>query len=269
MSRALDEIARSSNPRAAFEMAAIRLARRPALMPLDALVDRLGDLERRLHGAPSGGARPPSGPTGSGGGGASRTSPISSPISRVEPIRAMPSSSGPLARAEARAEAIQPIASPSTNPASNEPAALHVNVPTSPPQPSAILEEPSLSVLKRVVARLREDKPMWGAFLENGVILRADPEAFDVAYERRSFMAAQVTDANVSRAIERATRAELGASARLILSEAIPAGMTLAQLATRAKTAAMDGARRAAIAHPAVQEAIAVFSAQVRDVKLP
>jgi DNA polymerase III subunit gamma/tau len=68
-SRAFDEVVRSSQPRTALEMALVRLARRPPLLPLDELLARVGDLERRLGGAP------PPGPAtrGGGGGGAGRS----------------------------------------------------------------------------------------------------------------------------------------------------------------------------------------------------
>src|SRR5690606_28684347 len=45
-SLSLDEIARSPQPRAALEMALVRLSRRPALRSIDDLLRRLGDLER-------------------------------------------------------------------------------------------------------------------------------------------------------------------------------------------------------------------------------
>src|SRR5580692_8661572 len=61
-SRAFDEIVRSGQPRMALEMALVRLARRPALLPLDELLSRVGELEKRLGGAP------PSGPVPRGGG---------------------------------------------------------------------------------------------------------------------------------------------------------------------------------------------------------
>jgi DNA polymerase-3 subunit gamma/tau len=70
-SRAFDDIVRSGQPRAAMEMALVRLARRPPLLPIDDLLRRLGDLERRLAGgapagpaggAPRGGAPGPGGP---------------------------------------------------------------------------------------------------------------------------------------------------------------------------------------------------------------
>ena len=67
-SRAFDDIVRSGQVRAALEMTLVRLARRPPLLPLDELLSRLGDLEKRLAiGAP-----PP--PRGGGSGAATRAS---------------------------------------------------------------------------------------------------------------------------------------------------------------------------------------------------
>src|SRR5580698_9268673 len=45
-SRAFDEIVRSGQPRMALEMALVRLARRPPLLPLDELLSRVADLEK-------------------------------------------------------------------------------------------------------------------------------------------------------------------------------------------------------------------------------
>ncbi|AGP33423.1 DNA polymerase III subunit gamma/tau [Sorangium cellulosum] len=65
-SRAFDDIVRSGQPRASLEMALVRLARRPPLLPIDELLRRLGDLERRLNGGGGGGG---------GGGGAPERAP--------------------------------------------------------------------------------------------------------------------------------------------------------------------------------------------------
>lgn len=70
-SRSYDEIVRSVNPRAALEMALVRLSRRPPLVPLDELFSRLGDLERRLGGGGGPGGRPGARP-GPGGSAAGR-----------------------------------------------------------------------------------------------------------------------------------------------------------------------------------------------------
>jgi len=72
-SRSFDDIVRSGQPRAALEMALVRLSRRPPLVPVDELLRRLGELERRL-GSGGGGAPPNGGgfdrgaPPGRGGG---------------------------------------------------------------------------------------------------------------------------------------------------------------------------------------------------------
>jgi DNA polymerase-3 subunit gamma/tau len=71
-----DDVVRSGQPRAALEMLLVRLARRPALIPVDELVTRLSALEKRLGGASRGGPAAP--PTGrGGGGGAARPEPRS------------------------------------------------------------------------------------------------------------------------------------------------------------------------------------------------
>ena len=77
-SRGFDDIVRSGQPRTALEMTLVRLARRPALIPLDELLARLGDLERRLGGgAPT--------PPRSGGPGAGHRSPTSAPTAAPTP----------------------------------------------------------------------------------------------------------------------------------------------------------------------------------------
>ncbi len=76
-SKSFDDVVRSGQPRAALEMTLVRLARRPPLLPVDELLRRLGDLERRLGGSggggPPGGAGAPQnrGPAPGGGGGQS------------------------------------------------------------------------------------------------------------------------------------------------------------------------------------------------------
>ncbi len=49
-SRTVDEVARAREPRWVLEMSLVRLAHRPALIPVEDLLARLADLERRLSG---------------------------------------------------------------------------------------------------------------------------------------------------------------------------------------------------------------------------
>lgn len=70
LSRGFDDIVKSGQVRSNLEMTIVRLARRPPLLPLDELLSRLGELEKRLAtGAPPPPAR---GGGGSGGGSGGR-----------------------------------------------------------------------------------------------------------------------------------------------------------------------------------------------------
>lgn len=108
-SRGYDEVVRSADPRASLEMLLVRLARRPPLVPLDDLVGRLGNLERRLAGV----ARP------RGREGESRSSGASRPATsqREEPPAAPPARpTHPSADGNA-ARAFAPKPAPAQNPA--------------------------------------------------------------------------------------------------------------------------------------------------------
>jgi DNA polymerase-3 subunit gamma/tau len=62
-SRTVDEVARAREPRWVLEMALVRIAHRPALVPVEELLGRLAELERRLL-AGSGGTDPRTPPRG-------------------------------------------------------------------------------------------------------------------------------------------------------------------------------------------------------------
>jgi DNA polymerase III subunit gamma/tau len=109
-----DDLARSPEPRAALEMLLARLALRPALLPLDDLLQRLAELEARL-----GSGRPPPPPAGGGrpspgaGGGPARGGP--------RPAASASGSDAP-ARASAEAPLAAGAGASSTRPAAASPA---------------------------------------------------------------------------------------------------------------------------------------------------
>jgi DNA polymerase-3 subunit gamma/tau len=81
-SRTVDDVARAREPRWVLEMALVRLAHRPALVPVDELIARLVDLERKLGSGSAGSdpkAAPPrggfSGPQRPGGGSPTSSAP--------------------------------------------------------------------------------------------------------------------------------------------------------------------------------------------------
>ncbi|HQY65244.1 MAG TPA: DNA polymerase III subunit gamma/tau, partial [Polyangiaceae bacterium] len=102
-SRSFDDIGRSAHPRAALEVALVRLGRRPALLPLDELLARLGELERRLtSGAPGPGPGPGGGSGGGGGGGGARpkAAPRFDPTAALDSHGGAPPGRGPRASAD-------------------------------------------------------------------------------------------------------------------------------------------------------------------------
>jgi DNA polymerase III subunit gamma/tau len=137
-SRSFDDIARSGQPRASLEMALVRLARRPPLLPVDELLRRLGDLERRLGaggGGPSGG--PAGGAIGSGprGGGAPAARP-----------RSASTSSSATDAPSAEAGPAPPAPAPLAPPEAPLPAAV------APPAPTVASPAPTVAVAPPVPA---------------------------------------------------------------------------------------------------------------------
>ena len=152
-SRSFDDVVRSGQPRASLEMTLVRLARRPPLLPVDELLRRLGDLERRLagggggpagsSGAPQnrgpapGGGQPQGGPQRRqyGGAGASNEA---SPSAPIEPPPVAPAPPPPVAQAPTAPLNAAPFAAPNPAPfAAPNPAPVAAPVaarPTPPPQ---------------------------------------------------------------------------------------------------------------------------------------
>jgi hypothetical protein len=154
--------------------------------------------------------------------------------------------------------------------AAERPSSLPIVVATSEllVQPPTLVSEGGLSAARAIVQRLRSNRATWGSLLEHGVVVRCDAERFEVAYERRSFLAAQVSDPPVAEAFARAARDELGAATRILVCDKPPEGKSLAAITAESRIAADDAARTAAREHPVVQDAIAVFGGVRIKVKL-
>ncbi len=143
-SRSFDDIGRSSHPRATLEITLVRLARRPALLPLDELLVRLGELERRLATGtppgPGGGGAGGGGAGGGGGGGGGRAK--ASP--RFDPTAAL-DSHGPALRGAQSATPAEEPPSPEAPPGEAAAAAAPVAAPVAPalPRPVAASTRPA------------------------------------------------------------------------------------------------------------------------------
>jgi DNA polymerase-3 subunit gamma/tau len=143
MIRACDELGRTQQPRLVLDLALIDVAALEPMVPLGDLIDRLGDLERRLAG---GGG--PSGPRGGGRGGRSHSQPRNQPRGGARAsgygagaAQAAPAAPAAQAAPKPRAAGEEPASRrPSNGAPTNAPTAAPTNAPTGssgePPHPA-------------------------------------------------------------------------------------------------------------------------------------
>ncbi len=287
-SKSFDDIVRSPSARAALEIALIRLARRPPLLPLDDLLQRLGDLERRLGGAPSRGG-PPRGPSPSSsahirnenaGAGAFNDGPPRFEI--VPGGRALSHFDGPLAVAApsvherphlhavpgpevaAVVAAPAPVVAPPPPAPSRAPVSAQPAAPVSAPAPRSRSEE-----WPAVVDDLRREAPAIAAIYEHALDVSEGKPGLTVAISPGDFLAERALQALSVQALEAAVKRVLGPSATVTILLETHAGETLAARAERARVDRAQEARDAITNDPAVRGLVERFGATVRDVKPP
>lgn len=263
-SKAFDDVAKSGQPRAALEMTLVRLARRPPLLPVDELLRRLADLERRVKdpsvapsGGGSGGGRPSRGGSsrdrgGEGRGGSGRRGP---------PAQAADKDGAPAEPPPTRGELAPSRASP-------EPAGA-------PPASSAPRIKPSDEVLERwreVVERVRTKRAALASVLEHAAVLRLNSsEGVLLGYEQGSFLIAQINEPAARAMALEAIEAVIGQGTTLEIQtlSGSESHETLARIDMAERKARVDDARKAVEHHPLVDAAKEHLGAELREVRLP
>ncbi len=265
-----DEVVRSGTARSALEMLLVRLARRPPLVPIDALVQRLGQIERRLSNpsaaqrgaAPP--ARPPAPPANSAASG-----PVTSPRPR-EP-RSAPSprpDSADERKEPPRGFDSRPPAPDSYGPPRGRatPAATARELAPEPP-PTQDLEE----VLRAIVARVAVSRAELAAKLEHAVLLELTPTELVLGWAPGSVFGPLVATPECTSIVEQAASAVLRSPRRVKHEHdsARAAGKkTLSHLEAEARERRTREAYEKARAHPRIAEAIEVLGARLKDLKL-
>jgi DNA polymerase-3 subunit gamma/tau len=262
LSRGFDDIVKSGQVRSNLEMTLVRLARRPPLLPLDELLSRLGELEKRLA---TGAAPPPRG--GGGGGGRTRSEPHASITSAMPPVMTPPLPSvpagpvlTPLASAFAPLKlAPEPITSGALAVA-REPA----------PEPAPSDDGP-LALWRTLIDRVRKVSPAIAAMLDLAVPLTVTPQKIVVGLEDESFEDARAEQTDARTVLTAEARAHFGATTDVSF-ERTARGSKVASVAylDAAKRRQLQVEARAAVEdHPLVRHAKTVFGAELKDVKLP
>jgi DNA polymerase-3 subunit gamma/tau len=268
-SRAFDDIVRSGQPRIALEMALVRLARRPPLMPLDELLSRVGDLERRLGGAPPPGPVPRGGSGGRGTPAASYPPSIGSGPGGGRTLGALALVADPAA-ARAPGPALAPAPEPAHAPAH---APEHAPKPAHAPAPApASAPRNEDATWRAVVEQLRVIQAPLAALFEHAFPLEVTAERVVVGFEPSAFHVGLASEADALEALTRAARAHFGAPTQVVLEPTAKTAngvRTVAAINAERRIADLASARAAVQAHPVVQEAMRLFDAQLREVKLP
>ena len=299
-SRSFDDITRGGQPRAALEMTLVRLAKRPPLVPVDELLRRLADLERRLiAGGAGGGNSAPPGATGPGrsmqgapparsgyrasdgqgsspssGGTPGNTKAVPPPVVGA-PTTLEPASS-PAFASPATAKNVAPA--PTTRPASANGTAnaQAFRIPSSaqaaPPQTSLAPSIPpsDLKAFRAVIDLVREKRAPLASVLEHASLLRIGPEGITLGFEAGSFFGKQVQDPAAHSALASALAAHFGGQPSVSFEtlSSMTGHVTLAQIDGAERKAKLDTAKRAIVQHPLVVAAIELLGAELRDVRL-
>lgn len=269
LSRSFDDLVRSGQPRMALEMTLVRLARRPPLLPIDELLGRVADLERRLGGAgPS--TLPRGGGSGTGGGRGvhvSSTQALSSASSAaVLPEPGSPRTRGALALVDPPKSYPLHVAPALERPAENgETAILSKPVPTN--------DGPDGDAWRAIVERVRAIRPPLASVLEHATPIDVGPVRVTIGFEpSAAFLAAQASEPDAFDLLTREVRGHFGEATVVDLRSSTPASTgirTVAAIDADRRAAEVAKARDTIERHPLVQEAIRLFGAQLREVRLP
>jgi DNA polymerase-3 subunit gamma/tau len=250
-SRAFDDIARSAQPRAALEMALVRLSRRPPLVPIDDLLSRLALLERRVGGdSTRANANAPSATTGAAAPSAGRGPEESS----------APKGEAGLDPARKAQATTRPSAAPGLEPAAPSPPVETAAQPRN---------EDALSRWRRIIDRIADVDARAASVLEHASPRMVESGRVTLGYEDGSFAHAQVT-AGIIEAAKRAASEHFGANTEIFIDTSKSQGpaSTVAAVLTAERAAQVAEARRRVTENPAVVAAIELLGAEIRDIRL-
>jgi DNA polymerase-3 subunit gamma/tau len=275
-SRDFDDVVRSAQPRAALEMLLVRLSHRPPLVPIDDLVARLSDLERRLSGssAPQGPSR--SVPSGQGGPPRTPSRPASS-----SPGGSSQASSTPIATSSPTSGST-PIATSTSTPTSMVTPSRGAGGPAAPafqlrgaavvasPEPALPARPAALDAWRAVLERVRSDRAPLASVLEHASPIAFSAERVVLGYEPGSFLAAQATEASAVELLTRHVRDYFGTATPVAfdLTAGPKSTPSIAAIDGEQNRIRLEQARRAVAEHPLVKAAVEILGAELRDVRL-
>jgi DNA polymerase III subunit gamma/tau len=272
-----DTIVRSPAPRHALEMSLVRLARRPPLLPLDELLRRLGELERRLQGDGGGGSAPGGGKGGKPGARAEGRMEARPADMRPTEARTMDSRAADSPRAQdVRAQDVRaelPRAEMPRGGAQRDGTALAL-VPALPPE---VLVAPPVTEahehFRAIVDLVQKEHPALASVLSHGSPTEVTAASLVVAYPTDSFLGAQASEAEGLEHLTRIARAYFNAQTRVLIDVSARASskqpMSLAAINVQNHRVKIQEAKLRVHNHPAVLAVTKVFGVQLQSVRVP
>ena len=296
-STSFDDVARSGQPRAALEMLLVRLSRRPPLLPVDDLITRLSDLERRLSGAGRsaapvrGGGQPPqAGERARPRARESRPDPTpraersEDPPRQPPPASQSPAATPPTPRpaagragagsfaAAAAPEERRPSAEAREEAAPRQASASSKRGdPVEPADVEPKSANASLTVWVQVLDDLAARHPEIAAVLQHAALLGLSDAGLMLGYEPGNVFARQANDKDTREALAEALSRTLGKSVPIHIEEDSKRAQgsdTVYAQHERERQEAVRRALQAARKHPAVVSALEVLGARIKDLKL-
>ncbi|HLV20939.1 MAG TPA: DNA polymerase III subunit gamma/tau [Polyangiaceae bacterium] len=298
-SQGFDDVVRSGQARAALEMLLVRLARRPALIPIDDLITRLSQLERRLGGgggtsgpaarpqeprrpppaaaAPQGAPQRPRGREGHAAGAGQRAP--SGDRRDDPPAGRAPEATG---RAGGSAGASTPAgpepwrdapALPAQNGSPRE-ARPEPGGPRRDAPPAAERTAPAPELLqtwRRIVDGVAVSRPELAAFFEHAAPLSLDAGELVLGWEPGSVFVSEATTPEAQAVLASAAAEALGARPNLRFEQdsAVAAKtLTLAAIGAKQRDEDLKRALADIRQHPRVAEALEIFGARIKDLKV-
>jgi DNA polymerase-3 subunit gamma/tau len=130
-----------------------------------------------------------------------------------------------------------------------------------------------ISAWRAILDRVRALKPALASVLEHAMPLAMSAERVMLGFDARdSFLAGQAKEPDALEILTREVRAHFGRPTEVALdlsARASPGTLTVAAIEAERRAAREEEARQAVAKHPLVREALTVFGAELREVKLP
>jgi hypothetical protein len=144
---------------------------------------------------------------------------------------------------------------------------------TAPPlaAPSEASPPADLTAWRAILDRVRQERPALAAVLEHAVPMEVRPERVLLGYAPGDFLGAQAAEEEAALLLQREVRAHFGVATKveIDLSLRAAAAQTVASIDDAKRKGELAAARAAVQTHPLVRQAMQLFGAELREVRVP